>query len=372
MNRELVLVLGMHRSGTSTVTGLLVRLGAQGPASLTPGGSANPEGYWESAVLHEFHERLLRAAGTRWDTYTRLNPDWFHSPAASELHDEGHRLFREEFGDAARCVLKDPRVCRFVPFWARIADAEGATLTAVLVIRHPLEVARSLNARDGFETNLSLLLWLRHVLDAELATRFIRRSVVRYEDVLEDWAEVAEGVARDLSFTWPARSAADDVEIARFVKPSLRHHRASSEDLSGHVPRLGPALGEWVRQTSTAMSWLHDHKSDRAAEAREVLDGVRLDFDRATEVFGELTDSRHVALQSAVGNLQGVVDSLHDRAAELEVSGAKLRAGLSNLQGQADGLVAELAAVRRDAQALRDSMSWRLTAPLRVMFRWVK
>ena len=81
---------------------------------------------------------------------------------------------------------------------------------------------------------------------------------------------------------------------------------------------------------------------------------------------------RAEGLRTEVGRLEGVVDSLRDRATEFEVSGANLRAELSTLQGHADGLAAELTAIRRDAQALRDSMSWRLTAPLRAMSRWLK
>jgi hypothetical protein len=57
--REALLVLGMHRSGTSAVAGLLVRLGAQPPKTLMEGDADNRKGYWESTALCAFHERLL-------------------------------------------------------------------------------------------------------------------------------------------------------------------------------------------------------------------------------------------------------------------------------------------------------------------------
>ena len=77
MSRTALLVLGMHRSGTSATAGLLVRLGVEAPMMLMPADASNPEGYWESRRLWEVHERLLRDADSRWDTYTRLDMDRF-------------------------------------------------------------------------------------------------------------------------------------------------------------------------------------------------------------------------------------------------------------------------------------------------------
>ena len=58
-------------------------------------------------------------------------------------------------------------MCRLVPFWLHILDVEGIAPIAVLVLRSPGEVARSLAARNDFEAEIALLIWLRHVLDAE-------------------------------------------------------------------------------------------------------------------------------------------------------------------------------------------------------------
>src|SRR5690349_10750018 len=72
--RTALLVLGMHRSGTSATAGLLVRMGAQSPASLMRPNADNPRGFWESEAFWGFHERLLHAAGDRWDSWTRFHP----------------------------------------------------------------------------------------------------------------------------------------------------------------------------------------------------------------------------------------------------------------------------------------------------------
>lgn len=64
--RLAVLVLGMHRSGTSVLTRAIALLGASLPSDLHPPGADNPDGYWEPAGLQRINDRLLQAAGSAW------------------------------------------------------------------------------------------------------------------------------------------------------------------------------------------------------------------------------------------------------------------------------------------------------------------
>jgi hypothetical protein len=357
VNREAILVIGMHRSGTSAVAGLLVRLGALPPRTLMRADAANPEGYWESAAFHEFHERLLRSAGSRWDAFTRCDPEWLQSAAAASLEDECRRLLHAEFGEAPRFVLKDPRMCRFVPFWLRVLERESTTPLAVLVHRHPLEVADSLGARDGLERSRSLLIWLRHVLDAEFATRAIRRTCVRYEDLLRDWRPIANRIAADLGGGWPAWSQADEADIGRVLTPGLRHHHSPQNGIVDVPARLA----DWVGRASEALGELSQHDPQWVVRARTSLDTLRQEFDLCTDAFGELED-RLTILES-----QLLASQL--RAATLEIDRDHLGRQVHGLEHHAGALEHQLSAARHDANALRASMSWRITAPLRAALR---
>ncbi len=64
--REAVLVLGMHRSGTSSVAGALVSLGGAAPLHLLPPQLDNEKGFWESSVLVALNDEILTAAGSHW------------------------------------------------------------------------------------------------------------------------------------------------------------------------------------------------------------------------------------------------------------------------------------------------------------------
>ena len=69
-----MLILGMHRSGTSAITGLVSLLGPElgDRDDLTPADEANQKGYWESASLAGFQESLLEKLGGGWERLRSL------------------------------------------------------------------------------------------------------------------------------------------------------------------------------------------------------------------------------------------------------------------------------------------------------------
>ena len=77
-----LMVLGMHRSGTSALTRIFSLLGADLPKNLLPSSPANKTGYWESQDLMNIHDQVLSSGGSTWDDWRAFNPDWFNSPSA--------------------------------------------------------------------------------------------------------------------------------------------------------------------------------------------------------------------------------------------------------------------------------------------------
>ena len=65
---KLILVLGMHRSGTSALSGLLVKSGMDGPIDMMPATENNPKGYYESAAVMKLNDQLLSKLGYQWST----------------------------------------------------------------------------------------------------------------------------------------------------------------------------------------------------------------------------------------------------------------------------------------------------------------
>lgn len=378
--RNALLVLGTHRSGTSVVAGCFVQLGAFGPKTLMPPDANNPTGYWESLALHDFHERLLVAAGTRWDAWTQVSPTWLDAAAANHAGLECRRLLEEEYADAALLVIKDPRICRLMPFWLPVLADAGIDSSAVLVFRNPYDVAASITDRNGLVRDEGLLLWMRHVLESEFHSRNIPRSLVRYEDLLANWRQVADDVERDLGISWPVTPVGAEPVISRFVDAGLQHHRAHGKP--ANLPQL---LHRWLAHTQTAIAGLMAGDPREAAAATQLLDDVRAEFDDVTSLVNSiaehLTAARGGLLESRVSARQ-LEDRLADFEKRLEANQrdrVALEAELGVLRQQRD----ELGRRFRDSEterirmsgyiaALLDSRSWRLTAPLRAVAEILK
>src|SRR4029453_17390746 len=200
MQRYLLFILGMHRSGTSALTGALAKSGATAGAHLMPPTADNPEGYWECAPVVRLNDELLKRMGSRWDSVVPLSGDWLSQPAVESLRSEAAEIVAAEFGDARFAVLKDPRLCRLLPFWRDVFVAAGFAPSAVLMVRNPMEVAASLARRDQFAPEKSLALWFEHLVDAERNSRELPRATVAYDALLADAAGTLARVGDDAVF----------------------------------------------------------------------------------------------------------------------------------------------------------------------------
>lgn len=243
--RRALVVLGMHRSGTSAVTRLLTLAGAEPPRELMPANADNPQGYWESRRIARFNNRLLESAGTRWNDDAPIAEAWFSAADRHADRDEAAAILAEEFGSATELVLKDPRICRLLPFWRNVFDATEIEPFGLVVARDPLEVARSLAARIHVPefrpaaipaTSRGLLLWLRYVLDADRVSQDLPRHVVHYGDLVTDWRQALAGLFATGIVGAPDAAAAAAIDT--FLDPSLRRQRANEQ-----VPTDVPAGG---------------------------------------------------------------------------------------------------------------------------------
>src|SRR3977135_4037089 len=137
MQRHLLVVLGMHRSGTSALTGALAKSGALPGTQLMPSTADNAEGYWECAPVVRLNDELLKRLAARWDSVAPPPAGWLALSGVEALGPDAARIVDTQFGDAKFAVLKDPRLCRLLPFWLPAFTAAGFTVSCVLMVRRP-------------------------------------------------------------------------------------------------------------------------------------------------------------------------------------------------------------------------------------------
>lgn len=243
--RRAIIVLGMHRSGTSALAGVLGLLGIKLPARLMPASPQNPKGYFEPYHLVAIHERILAAAGTTWSAWEKIPEAWFSSAASDTFVDEIVTEISEDYGVASLFVVKDPRICRLMPLWYRVLDRIDATPSFVISFRNPLEVANSMQKRDGLPITHGCLLWLRYVLDAERHTRGHPRVFIRYRDLLAEPRSTIDRIGAELTIKWPRQIKSRFEEIENFLDLGLRTQIAEERDFDD----MGD-FSPWLRQAN--------------------------------------------------------------------------------------------------------------------------
>ena len=278
LNRTVVAVLGMHRSGTSSAAGALVCLGAAAPRHLIAPNADNERGFWESRLIVEVNDAVLAAGGSDWKDWRKFNLERIDAAAAGALRARAKAALGEEFGDVGLAVMKDPRMCRLMGFWGPMFEEANWSVRVLLPIRSPLEVGLSLNCRDGIGPASGCLLWLRHVLEAEAATRGMPRAVLDWPQLLGDGRKALARASEQLGLIWPYWRESALADIDQFVSADLRHQRASEADLSAH-----PDISDLARRTYAAMIDLVPDSGDSRALSR--LDELRAAFETASATF---------------------------------------------------------------------------------------
>ena len=278
-NKAAILVVGMHRSGTSATTRILNLLGCDLPRALVEANPTNPAGHWEPAAVTALNDEILASAGTTWDSWETFNPTWYLSPVADGFRRRAQSVLASECGDSRLFVLKDPRICRLLPFWIEALQVFGAVPFIVSPIRNPLDVATSLNVRDGIDHSIGLLMWLRHVLDSELASRGHKRAYLRYEHLLSRERTIAGDLQDRLGVFWPKDSTDTNLDIDHFLSSELHHHRSDDVALVGDS-----RLSCWLRSSFEILDrWTHGEPTETDLAQ---LDRHRIAFEEAIPAFG--------------------------------------------------------------------------------------
>jgi len=186
--RRVLLVLGMHRSGTSALAGLLCQQGIQAPPYPDVGDPHNPTGYWEPRQLRAFHNSLLESAQSIWEDPLLPVLPWQPQHLEMALADLENALEADfpSTDPQAVALIKDPRQCRLLPLWTALFAQRPFQVAVVLAVRQPQAVAASLVSRDQLPLDRALLLWLSHTLEAERATHQLLGLVLSYEQLLQD------------------------------------------------------------------------------------------------------------------------------------------------------------------------------------------
>lgn len=329
--RQAIVILGMHRSGTSALSGALTLLGCDGPQTPMPSSDANSKGFFESQKIYELHGRLLDSAGSFWADWNAVTRDWFATSRAEEFQEQAIEVLREEFAGSRLFVLKDPRVCRLVPFWYNALEHNDCTPLSLHVHRNPRDVALSLMRHHDLSLDSCMLLWLRHVLDAERFTRGRPRHFLSYARFLQHWEHEVSRLQNGLGIILPRQSPRVRVELTNFLEKSLRHFDTEPEKVIDD-----PSVMEWIRTCYA----IFEQWSSEGEQVKDyaILDRILHDFDLVAPFLSTSISDR---------------DSARRKLRQLETSESDLRKQITSLETQATAETdARIAALETERDAI--------------------
>jgi hypothetical protein len=227
--KQALFVLGVHRSGTSALAGGLHLLGVNlgdnlqtggPPSSITPGAFIN-----QDIVL--VHDILFRDLGCRWDMVGSLPDGWIDTEAADRAAGKLTRIVERQLLGKDPWAVADPRLCRLMPLWFKVLEPLQIEPRLVHLVRHPHEVARSLNARDEMDLFQGHLFWLVHNRDALRACSERNHVLLTYDQLLADPVTTLQSIATALSIDLPRDPVECVVPLAEFIRSDHKHHHSS-------------------------------------------------------------------------------------------------------------------------------------------------
>jgi hypothetical protein len=344
--RHIVVVLGMHRSGTSAVARALKVLGIELGDRLLPAQGDNPSGFWEDGDIVSTNDQLLALVDERWDTLEPAIVSRVFAAVTPEGRRRARDLLSEKISAEAWLGLKDPRMSRLLPFWQEIFDGLQLDTSYVVVVRHPLSVANSLASRHGMPVAQSLLLWLLHTLEALLATSGQVRLVVDFDRLMERPQEQVMRIAAGLNLGHQLNVDALESYRHDFLSEELRHTRFELADLVADDSVL-PSIVKLY-------SLLQRVAADEASLNQDASLRVLADAQREMQIVSPVLQLAAGLARQARELDRGLLEQIHAVCAERDAAMA-----------ERDAAMAERDAAIVDRDAILRSTSWSLTAPLR-------
>lgn len=222
-----VFVLGMHRSGTSVFTRLISDLGVFIGENLIVENDDNPTGYYEDAFLLETNRTILK----RYTSDPEYGIPDIHTTLKfkkNEIHalNNYFSLFPDKTGQWG---VKDPRLCLTFPMWQNYLNKKRISCRAILTLRNPLEVARSLNKR-GISEEYGLLLWFMFNFRALNSIKNTKTCFVKYNDLFLDPAKTISKVSKFIG-KYPQKNTGQITDFKNnFLDENLYRNTVSKEE----------------------------------------------------------------------------------------------------------------------------------------------
>ena len=411
-----LLVLGMHRSGTIAITGSLGISGAWvgEEAELTSPNAQNPLGFWERRDVRRLCDQLLHSAGADWWKIADFDPQAIPRATLTEQRRQFQKIV-SSLEEYETWIVKEPRLCLLLP---ALKD-HIRNPVCIHIYRNPLEVARSLQTRDGFSIAAGLALWEAYNLHALNASRGLQRLLIYHKSLISRPVETLNALVEEFEELGLNHSIDPDAGLVeRFIDSGLHHQQATDDETDNYLLPSQQALWSRFRRgtvfdddnteiSEATRRQLLDLESTQLAFARQQDETNRLAIDlrardRTLHKLKAGMESRAATIRARAATIRArdktineINARLADRARTIQANERTISALNAGMESRAatirarDETIAKLnislesraraiqtrdktiEARNRTIEDLHNSTSWKVTRPLRAMSRSV-
>src|SRR3989338_9752415 len=195
--KKCVVVLGMHRSGTFAMAGLLKILGVDFGKNLFYNGEVNEKGYFEHVGLVKINNAILDYLGTSQDNIAELPSGWEKGEKIIKFKEQIKDILQKEFGKSRLFGIKEPSICLLVALYKEIFE-ELKIEPIFIILKKSVEVTKSLESRDNFSLRKSIFRYERYNDIIEKYTKGDNKIFVEAEEIIDNTEEVMMNINKEL------------------------------------------------------------------------------------------------------------------------------------------------------------------------------
>jgi hypothetical protein len=359
--RPIVLVLGMHRSGTSLCAYILSALGVDMTDDVEP--TLGNAGRWERWEIVEFHDRILRLYNRDYYGHFHdfaLPGAWWADPRVVQIKREIVAFLEQRMGNGY-FGFKDPRTVRLMPVWHQSLNELRLAPRLVLCLRNPAHVTRSLHVRDGLDPEIGEYRWLVHMIDFFRYANGLDSCTVEYDGWFDNPEANIKKLQTFLDLPWQQSQADLALVLSGIIDPAAQHddagHRDAGQPLVRTLYKLAGCAGQDApgdqiayivsqfvsfQQLQRPFLQVFEHVAKTAANYPEI-------------------EQEAAALRTTVSEREAVVDAAESKVAAAEgrlaEALAEREANLRHAEQEAQERTTAAEAVHSEIAALRESLA---------------
>ncbi len=410
--KHLIIVLGMHRSGTSAITRGLETLGVSlGNQLVTGKAGENDKGFFEDREFLDLNQTLLADLGTSWDALGNFPISTGSSLKIQKYQFSFSQLIKNRFQETDYYGLKDPRFCKLLPLIEPVLLDLGINVRLIIASRNPLSVANSILKRNQIPLVKGLYLWFEHTILSLQYSKNYPRLVVDYDRILKNTTNEIKRVADFLEINHQV--LAEDLYSYQsiFLDSKLRHSEYTLADLVDNqtIPKIVVELYQILitlsedpifstsADTISKINQLnniyqdflpvfksHDYleqiNSDLQTISLKQTDSIIINNSNFKNEINSL-NNENISLTATINSLNNEINSLSDQINLLTTENKNLNIEVQNLNQlyiqerqkveARDTFIAQqynqLEVSQLNLKSVLQSRSWKITKPLRVI-----